>query len=330
MSAEDKKITPAKRYNPYKKSNPVNADMALVKKTSISIAVTELAPLCTMDNYNNWAKIISKVWKKLDEPDFLTCEKLLRDSGNIGLACDSAQKTLYAMERKYGKVGAITSAVKSINNDTAKSSEALVTAQTDITRNLETALGIKLDTADKRNIASLVKTATNVRHGCINEKGGLALFTQVTGKGIAGTQRGVNLKFHEDDKFIWSINGKVDGITTDGYVVEIKNRQKALFNTVRDYEMCQIQLYLHSLNIELGYLVELLPGDAEKPTQYNIIEVPRNPAYYSTTVAPWLQHLVKYCQETLLNSQETRLAILGGDVGRKCFRDYCSAGGKSI
>lgn len=311
-----------KKKNPYKKTKVT--DMAVPKKQLISIAVTELAPLCCMDNYNNWAKIISKVWKKLDEPDFLECERLLRNSGNIGLACDSAQKTLYAMERKYGKEGAITSVIKAINIDKAKSSESLVTAQSNITQNLEKTLGSALDNADKRNIASLIKTATNVRHGCINEKGGLALFSQVTGKSIAGTQRAVNIKFHEDDKFIWAINGKIDGITTDGYVVEIKNRQKALFNTVRDYEMCQIQLYLHSLNVDLAYLVELLPGDTEKPTQYNIIEVPRNQAYYSSTVEPWLQHLVKYCQVTLLPSQETRLAILRGDSDRKCFNTYCS------
>jgi hypothetical protein len=316
-------MSDSKSKNPYKKAKP---DMAQAKKMAISIAVTELAPLCTMDNYNNWAKIISKVWKKLDEPDFLACEKQLRTSGNIGLACDSAQKTLYAMERKYGKAGAITSAVKAINTDTTKSSNTLVTAQSNITQNLEATLGTSLNSVDKRVIDSLVKTVTNVRHGCINEKGGLALFSQLTGKEIAETQLGVNLKFHEDDKFIWSINGKVDGITTDGYVVEIKNRQKVLFNTVRDYEMCQIQLYLHSLNIERGYLVELLPGDTEKPTQYNIIEVPRDPVYYSVTVEPWLQHLVKYCQETLLTSQDTRLAILRGDNDRKCFRAYCLAG----
>ena len=310
--------------NPYKKAKVT--DMSVPKKQLLSIAVTELAPLCCMDNYNNWAKIISKVWKKLDEPDFIACEKQLRNAGNIGLACDSAQKTLYAMERKYGKAGAITNAVNAINTDKTKSSEGLVTAQTNITQNLEKTLGTALDNVDKHNIASLVKTATNVRHGCINEKGGLALFSQVTGKEIAGTQRAVNIKFHEDDKFIWSINGKVDGITTDGYVVEIKNRQKALFNTVRDYEMCQIQLYLHSLNIDIGYLVELLPGDTEKPTQYNIIEVPRNPVYYSVTVEPWLRHLVKYCHATLLPSQETRLAILRGDSDRKCFNAYCLAG----
>lgn len=328
MSTKDKQITPAKRYNPYKKVKPDNTkDMS--KKQVISIAVTELAPLCAMDHYNNWGKIIAKIWKKLDKQDFETCEQMLRDSGNIGLACDSAQKKLYALEKKYGQVGVVTNAVKAINKDTGKSSEGLVTSQQSVVQNLEIALpGLNL--VDKRNIESLVKTATNVRHGCINEKGGLALFTQVTGKAITGTQTPVNLVFHEDANFKWEINGKVDGVTTDGKIVEIKNRQRTLFNTVRDYEMCQFQLYLHVLEQDMGYLVELLPGDADKPTQYNIIEVPRNPAYYSVTVEPWLRHLVTYCQVTLFASQpETKLEILRGDNDRKCYAAYCTAGKSS-
>lgn len=66
----------------------------------------------------------------------------------------------------------------------------------------------------------------------------------------------------QDSKYEWYICGKMDGIYRDpespenNYVVEIKNRTKNFFSSLRDYEKTQIQLYIWILNYNKARLVE--------------------------------------------------------------------------
>lgn len=60
-------------------------------------------------------------------------------------------------------------------------------------------------------------------------------------------------KLLKDNYFI---GGKVDGLLKDQYIVEVKNRVRGFFNTVRDYENVQIQLYLYILDLDEAKLVE--------------------------------------------------------------------------
>lgn len=293
------------------------------KQVVISIAATDLAPLCGMDNYNNWPKIITKIWKKLNKQDFEECEKKLRTSTDISLACDSIQKQLYALDIKYGNTTNLLKSVKTINSKPPTSSNTLVQEQKNVINTVGTILGDSADSKEKAAIASLIKSATNMRFGCANETNGFDIFTKNTGKQIINKQHPINLTIHEDANIKWVINGRADGITADSFVVEIKNRQQKLFNKVRDYEMCQIQLYLHTLNITTGYLVEILPGDATKQTQFNIIEVSRDQNYFKEVVEPWLKYLIKFCQESLFTTAGLREQILRGDIDRKCFNSYC-------
>lgn len=290
------------------------------KKTKISIAVTDLAPLCGMDYYDNWCKIICKIWKKYNKEDFNKCESELRSLGHIALACDSTQKKLADLEAKYGKHGTLTGVVKQINSVKTKSSSTLVSAQNTVISSLDTAMGPTLESVDKELLTSLIKSATNTMHGVFHEGNGLDLFTKVSGLAVTDTQVNVNIVFHEDDKYIWEINGRLDGITENGRLVEIKNRQKALFNTVRDYEMCQIQTYLYHKNMDLGYLMEVLPGS--QGAKYNILEVVTDSEYFKRRIQPWLTRIVKFVTNTLFVDTNLRENILKGDKDKFAYMCY--------
>jgi hypothetical protein len=292
------------------------------KKIKISIAVTELAPLCGMDHYDNWPKVISKLWKKYNKADFEKCEAELRSSGHIALACDSAQKKLSALETKYGQQGALTNVVKQINSVKTKSSAALVSAQDTCISGLDTSMGPMLATQDKALMASLIKSATNTMHGVSHEGNGLELFTKASGVKVTDTQASMNMVFYEDDKYIWEINGRLDGLTDNGRLVEIKNRQKALFNTVRDYEMCQIQTYLYHKRMDMGYLCEILPGKTRSDTTYNILEVVADPEYFAVYIQPWLIRLVKFVSGNLFASPGLKECVLKGDSDKEAYTCY--------
>lgn len=58
------------------------------------------------------------------------------------------------------------------------------------------------------------------------------------------------------EKYDYYLGGKMDGICTDKYIVEIKNRMNKFFTSVKDYEKCQIQSYMLINNYTLAKLVE--------------------------------------------------------------------------
>lgn len=292
------------------------------KKVKISIAVTDLASLCGMDHYDNWPKVISKLWRKYNKADFDACEAELRSSGNITLACDSTQKKIAALETKYGQQGAILNVVKQINSVKTKSSAALVSAQNTCISGLDVSIGPSLAIQDKAMMMALIKSATNTMHGVSHEGNGLELFTKASGIKVTDTQASMNLVFHEDDKYIWEINGRIDGLTDNNRLVEIKNRQKALFNTVRDYEMCQIQTYLHHKRMDIGYLCEILPGKTHADTTYNILEIAIDSEYFAVYVQPWLIRLVKFISGHLFTSPGMKECVLKGDVAKEAYTCY--------
>lgn len=49
----------------------------------------------------------------------------------------------------------------------------------------------------------------------------------------------------------------MDGIDVEGgYIVEVKNRTKSFFNSLRDYEKTQIHMYMHLTGYDFAKLVE--------------------------------------------------------------------------
>jgi hypothetical protein len=70
------------------------------------------------------------------------------------------------------------------------------------------------------------------------------------------------IQLKERSDFEWYIGGRVDGLYKDqdnndnSYIIEVKNRTKGFFSSLRDYEKTQIHLYMYMLSIPVAKLVE--------------------------------------------------------------------------
>ena len=78
----------------------------------------------------------------------------------------------------------------------------------------------------------------------------------------------------------WYLKGKIDGLAksseSEEILVEIKNRTRALFGVLKDYEKPQIQCYLKMMNLQHGHLVEHLANynsNSNEKVSTNIIDV---------------------------------------------------------
>lgn len=232
---------------------------SLAQKKRITISISQVAPLIGLDNYGNFPRIVSELWRRLNPTEFREFELRLKSSGHT-LANSSEMNDIWEVDDLLGTN--ILEQVRTINSNTGKTSADMTKSQAVISEYISKQT--KLSDGKKAEIIKKVCSITNKSHGVSNEDSVLNEFCKLSGKVLQCTQGWVEIPLATKDlttqditlKLEWVLIGKYDGITTDDELVEAKMRQKGLFKSMRDYENVQIQLYMHALGFENGFLVE--------------------------------------------------------------------------
>jgi hypothetical protein len=123
---------------------------------------------------------------------------------------------------------------------------------------------MELNEKDKKLIKKETESFINKTHGTQKEESAIEIYEKKFKVKLDTSQTfyKVQVKSCESSNFDWYIGGKVDGLYIDkedpskSYVIEVKNRTKGFFSTLREYEKTQIQLYLHILDLQFAKLVE--------------------------------------------------------------------------
>lgn len=117
-----------------------------------------------------------------------------------------------------------------------------------------------LDSESHALLVKFTKSSVSTAHGVRNEDAALEMYSKETGQ-IVKAHRCIVTRGNGTI----AIKGKIDGIVPldgdDFKIVEIKNRTRRLFNTVRDYEHCQAQMYMYINNRNTCDLVERFRAD---------------------------------------------------------------------
>lgn len=102
----------------------------------------------------------------------------------------------------------------------------------------------------------------NKTHGTLREDSAIEIYERKSGIKLDTSQKFYKLQIQSSEQFEWYIGGRLDGIYIDkehperSYIVEIKNRMRGFFSSLRDYEKTQIHLYMYLLNIPMAKLIE--------------------------------------------------------------------------
>lgn len=116
----------------------------------------------------------------------------------------------------------------------------------------------------RKTLKKETESFINKTHGTLKEESAIEIYEKRFGVKLDTSQEFYKhrLNISNNTLFDWYIGGKVDGLYIDennkskSYIVEVKNRTKAFFSTLRDYEKTQIQLYMYMLDISFSKLVE--------------------------------------------------------------------------
>ena len=195
-------------------------------------------------------------------------------SGGHALANSSEMNDIWEMDEQLGTN--ILEKVRLLNANTDKTSLDMTKSQAIISEYITQQTSISND--KKAELIKKVCSITNKSHGITNEDAILDEFCKLSGKTLQGTQGWVEIQLAPlgastimmcDIELEWVLVGKYDGITMDGELIEAKMRQKSLFKSMRDYENVQVQLYMHALGFQNGFLVE---GFSKAPTKKKTTE----------------------------------------------------------
>ena len=233
----------------------------------VIIKASEVAACMGLNNYRKPAEVIDDLWKKVS-PD--TFKGQTRDEANLEALAKSeeAQATL-----------------KAALEETPESSDEV---QTILKRVQElVANDGKLSPRQKTQVNDHMRKMIYTTHGINSEDKTADLdeaelltdetFYKWTIAVIEGTQYQVVGRIDRYQK-------KEDGTKV---LVEIKNRTKALFNKVRDYEFVQVQTYLHMMNLQEARLIEQFNKERKS------YDINFDQDYWNSEVIPKMENFCK-------------------------------------
>lgn len=144
----------------------------------------------------------------------------------------------------------------------------------------ETKTGRALDDAGKDALRQEAVSLINRTHGITHEDNALRTFEKQYSCTLDTSQKFFAKSIVKTCSREYFVCGKMDGINHDcGYVVEAKNRTSSFFNTLRQYENTQMQLYMLLTDLPLTKLVERLRN------KIKITDVARDDAYIADVTA---------------------------------------------
>jgi len=252
-----------------------------------NISTGDLYILMGRNYFKKFDKVVANVWRSLDRDAFYKFEAEYLSTGKVAKTM-SAQRQLQHIEQKY-KLD-IKNKIKKCQE--SSSANKMVTQQKQIIDKIEKDTQKVMTKKEQQEVAKLVKDATNTRFGQLQENSAIQEFEKQTGKVVSMGQKRFLVNLFNVGGIDWFLVGKIDGMTQDNCVLEIKNRTKSLFGEVRSYEEPQIMTYMWMSKCHQGFLTEKLAKGEE--CQLGIIPVSYPDNYFEKKVLPSLQKFVKF------------------------------------
>jgi hypothetical protein len=206
----------------------------------VVIKASDVAACIGLNPYKPASEVRDELWKKYWPETFEGTTK--REEAQASLAKSSEAQKILAL------------AVAFKAKDSAEAQSNYEKAKKDIENTT-------LSPEDRERVVEHLRSTCYTTHGTRSEDKTADKVTEETGTTLLRDNAFYTLPLLEtEDGATFHVTGKVDRIEVapDGRrtLVEIKNRTRCLFNSVREYENVQIQVYLRMLGLVRAKLIE--------------------------------------------------------------------------
>ena len=255
---------------------------------NITVCATDLAVITGHNPYKTKDEIILKYWKRHFKSSYSACLERMK-SKKIKLKKD---ETDYDTIKRIIKDNNIT-----IGSELAKCLKSNNVGE--LNKHKETILksvDSKLNLKSKEEFKKSFNSFANTKFGVKNENKGIQLYESTTNNKVLK-----DTKFYKTELFqiqneydkvdTWLLCGKIDGLMLpENTVIEIKNRVKNLFYTVRDYEKIQCYCYMFLLKSNTTELVEVLKQ--HNNNDINIIKIAFDEEFWESQIMLKLEEFI--------------------------------------
>ena len=248
----------------------------------ICLYASNLATIIGLNKYGNIQEIIIDLWQKNYNEDYEIFIKKVDELYNVKIEEKKSDQDMIKEFSKKANIDVTKVLADCMNTNNVSNMQSI---RNQIEKKIKSS---NLSSETKTEFKDTLTKLTNTNFGTVNENSVLNLYCNKYNKVATKTDKFIRKKLFADDIHTWYIGGKVDGITEDKILIEIKNRMYKLFYKVRDYEMIQIQTYLKLLNLNKAHLIECLKKDNK---EINIIEINYDNNYWNNII---LERIVKF------------------------------------
>ena len=277
---------------------------------NIYISASELAVLTKHNTYKDISEMYIKYWQKYFKSDY---ERILASISNTNQKIklpETASQSVARIAKEHNlKKEDVEKAFKSSNKKNVNS----------MNKDRESALKSMLKKVPKKEQELLTKSVNSVaftNFGTKNETSGVVQFEQLRNVMVETPSNYYSenlfmIEEHSNKPNTWCIGGKIDGLYTnndgDKVILEIKNRMRGLFNTLRDYEKVQCYAYMHILDLEQVSLVECYK--TKDGTEMSVTDITWDDDFWETEIVDKLSYFIDDFYEFLKDDNRKRAII---------------------
>ena len=255
---------------------------------NITVCATDLAVITGHNTYNTKDEIILKYWKRHFKSSYDDCSEKMK-SKKIKLKKDETDYDTIKRIIKDNNIKIGSELAKCLKSNNVGE---LNNHKETILKSVDSKLNLKSKEEFKKSFNSFANTNFGVK----NENKGIQLYESTTNNKVLK-----DTKFYKTELFqiqneydkvdTWLICGKIDGIMLpENTVIEIKNRVKNLFYTLRDYEKIQCYCYMFLLESNNTELVEVLKQ--HNNNDINIIKIAFDEAFWESQIMLKLEEFI--------------------------------------
>jgi hypothetical protein len=230
--------------------NDIKRNRLLIKiMTMISLYASEISACVGLNKYKKVVDIIPVIWKRHDPSGYTNAWK--RNSKIDPIESYEQRKQEIMSILKPDKIQDIIDSndQKSFQTNLQESKEIVGT--------------------DNKNDMNIINDVIYTERGKKNEEGSIQILEKKTNQTIHSKNSKVYKSYiqYNDISGIpkrFLIRGKVDGISEDLKIIEVKNRQNNFFSSIPIYEKIQTHVYMFLTGISESLLVQCFNGETRE------------------------------------------------------------------
>lgn len=247
-----------------------------IKSNHIYIYASELSNLVGMNKFKKPAEVLLRIWKTNFAQEHTCILQELQSKKKKVALDETKEQTFQRIAKKYEDK---TQKIQKEMEECRKTQDVVKMKES---QQKMIAHCQDLEAEDKVKIENAIREITQTSFGTRQEKKSIHIYTQLTSTPVLELKHFCKRPLIENETGIWFIGGKVDGILQDKTVIEVKNRMRGLFNTVREYEKIQTYAYMFILHSQQSHLVETYFNGSRQ--ECGILEVNFEDEYWKTII----------------------------------------------